>query len=406
MSRRRTAIAFLAVVVLAATGGWILGQRVSSPADVAANTAAPAPSPILVPADQRVLSTDVVTRGTGRFGSPREILVPATRIGSSEPIVTALPDPGFEATEGDVLLTVSGRPLLVLLGETPGYRDLGPGLFGDDVLQFEAALERLGYSPGEVDGFYDEQTEAAVSAWYGELGYAPAVLSVEQIAERFQGVPFVGATPTAGVMVAASELFVTPSLPVRVAEIMSQLGEPVDGVVLTVTDANVAIDGSLPVGQAGLVTVGMTVQIDEPDLAIDASGVVSRVAENPGTDGVDGFHVYFEVEVLDGSSTLVNASVRLTIPVESTATEALVVPITALNLRADGVSTVQVDRDGTLESMTVTPGLSAQGLVEITLIDGRLAAGDLVVVGFDSPQSAEATNGEPTVGTTSDPNGG
>jgi len=34
--------------------------------------------------------------------------------------------------------------------------------------------------------------------------------------------------------------------------------------------------------------------IDEPDLGIKATGVVKRVAETPGTDGVDGYHVYLE----------------------------------------------------------------------------------------------------------------
>jgi len=61
----------LGLVVLAALGGWVAGSRIRSPAEQAARTAPPEASAILVPVEERVLSTDIVTRGTARFGSPR-----------------------------------------------------------------------------------------------------------------------------------------------------------------------------------------------------------------------------------------------------------------------------------------------------------------------------------------------
>ena len=269
-------------------------------------------------------------------------------------------------------------------------------MIGTDVAQLEAALERLGHQPGPVDGGYDGQTEAAVRSLHQSIGIDPAVATSRQLSELFPPGSdiFAGSVPGPGVLLPADEILFLPALPVRVAEVSIELGELIDGPVLTVTDANVSIDGSLPIEQSGLVTVGMKVLIDEPDLGIEATGAISSLAEAPGTDGVDGFHVYFEVTVEDPPRNLVNASVRLTIPVESTSDAVLVVPITALTLAVNGSSQVQIDRDGSLEPVEVRPGLSAQGFVEVVAIEGNLTAGDLVLIGFETPLSGtEAANG-------------
>jgi hypothetical protein len=77
-------------------------------------------------------------------------------------------------------------------------------------------------------------------------------------------------------------------------------------------------------------------------------------------------------------------SLRLTIPVESTGGKVAVVPVSALSLAADGTTRLQVEKDGILEFVTVEPGLSADGFVAVTHIDGSLAPGQLVVIGFES----------------------
>jgi len=81
MSKKRisTIALVLAVVVLTAAGSWIAGSMIKSPAEVAARTAPPQPSPILVPVEERVLTSDIVTRGTARFGLPQPVsIVPST----------------------------------------------------------------------------------------------------------------------------------------------------------------------------------------------------------------------------------------------------------------------------------------------------------------------------------------
>lgn len=395
MSRRNIAAGFVLAIIVAALGGWLAGRQITTPAEIAALTAAPEPSPILVPVERRVLTADVVTRGTGRYGTPREVSVAPSPLAPSPAIVTDLPPIGTVVAEGEVLFEVSGRPVIVLEGATPSYRDLAPGISGDDVAQLEAALDRLGLEPGPLDGRYDASTEAAVRRLYESVDSEPAVVRAAQLTELVSAAAsaYPGSTPGPGVMVAAAEIYFTASLPLRVAEIGTGLGRPVEGPVLFVTDATVAVDGAVPVEQSGLIAAGMPVRIDEPDLGIEASGVVALVADGPGTDGADGFHVHFEVTVPDAPPSVVNASVRLSIATESTADEVLVVPVAALYLTADGESVIRVERDGVLTTVTVRPGLTARGLVEVEAIDGELVEGDLVVIGFDQPGSEPSEAG-------------
>src|ERR671925_696122 len=70
--KHKLALALLFVVLLAAVS-WVAGSRVQSPAEAAARTAPPTPSPILVPVEERILTSDVVTRGTARYGLPQPI---------------------------------------------------------------------------------------------------------------------------------------------------------------------------------------------------------------------------------------------------------------------------------------------------------------------------------------------
>jgi peptidoglycan hydrolase-like protein with peptidoglycan-binding domain len=185
MNKHRLTVLFyvMALVALIAVGGWSAASRIESPAEMAARTAPPPASPILVPVEERVLSTNVVTRGTARFGLPQPIsLAPSALKANSPGLITTLPALNTQFKEGDVLLTTSGRPVLVLEGSAPAFRDLFPGISGGDVEQLERALQRLGFDPGPVDGKYDEQTSDAVAAWYKSVGHTPFWPTAEQLA--------------------------------------------------------------------------------------------------------------------------------------------------------------------------------------------------------------------------------
>ena len=112
MSRKRVAILFLvlALAVLTAVGSWMAGSSIQSPAEVAARTAPPTPSPILVPVEERVLSSDVVTRGTARFGLPQSISIVPSALKPGAGVITTVPLRSTQLKEGDVMLTASHHP--------------------------------------------------------------------------------------------------------------------------------------------------------------------------------------------------------------------------------------------------------------------------------------------------------
>jgi peptidoglycan hydrolase-like protein with peptidoglycan-binding domain len=573
MLNNRTTVLYsvLGFVAVAMTGSWMAASRIESPAEAAARTSPPVPSPILVPIEQRVLSTNVVTRGTARFGLPQPISIVPSALKSRPGLITTLPLPNAQIERGGVLLTASGRPVLVLQGAVPTYRDLSPGTSGEDVRQLEQGLARLGFEPGPIDGTYDQRTGEAVARWYGSAGFEPFGPTIEQLARlrvletelgdaikinlaaanaataagpavesarataemnnqitavelaariadrsRLETAPnhgaplaleserakaqyantaaeadvaatiaeraFVALDPrqpetaraaadarlalakatalktrletqlavqaaeseiqstdkrlklaqasvaaatragemsvqTAldakelaefearlaaerverldaelatykrqiGIQVPVDEIVFLPSLPVRVHEVAAVAGDVANGRVMSVTDNQLAIDSALPLASAALIKAGMKVAIDEQTLGIRAAGVVKSVATSPGTRGVGGYNVYFEVGVLEASTPLAGFSVRLTIRIKSTEGLVTVVPLSALSLAADGASRVQVQRNGQLEYVTVEPGLSADGFVAVTSVGDTLAPGLLVVVGYDNP---------------------
>ena len=169
---------------LLASGGWVAGSRIESPAEAAARTAPPTPSPILVPVEERVLSSNIVTRGTARFGLPQPIsIAPSALKANTQVLITTLPTRNTQFEEGDVMLTTSGRPVFVLQGEIPAYRDLVPGTSGNDVRQLEQGLgaTRLRSRSGRWN--LRRADQSAVAEWYKSAGYEPFGPTTEQLAD-------------------------------------------------------------------------------------------------------------------------------------------------------------------------------------------------------------------------------
>jgi hypothetical protein len=69
-----------------------------------------------VPVEQRVLSSNVVTRGTGRFGLPQRIAIAPSLLKASPGLIASLPLRNAQLEEGAVMLAASGRPVFVLQG--------------------------------------------------------------------------------------------------------------------------------------------------------------------------------------------------------------------------------------------------------------------------------------------------
>jgi hypothetical protein len=176
----RLVVALVGIVLLAGAG-WVAARQIKSPAQIAADTAAPKASLVTAQVERRSLSTEVIVRGTGRYGKPQAISLPSSSLKTSTQVVSRVPKPDQVLRERSIAMTVSGRPVFVLQGATPMHRDIGPGDSGEDVQQLERALSRFGYSPGAVDGLYDKSTAAAVARMYSARDAAPFGLTETQI---------------------------------------------------------------------------------------------------------------------------------------------------------------------------------------------------------------------------------
>ncbi len=229
--------AVLAAVAAAAAGAWLAGSRIESPADVALRTAPPTPSPILVPVESRVLSSEIVARGTVRFGLPQPISLAPSTLKPGPGVITSLPLRNTQLREGDVILTASARPVFVLQGQVPAYRDLVPGISGDDVRQLKEALRRLGFDPGPADGSYDQRTGESVTAFYKAKGWEPFGPTRDQVAafrtlERDRGdaakaqVAATAAAATAGLAVEAARAIAVHNNRLAALEGASRAGVP------------------------------------------------------------------------------------------------------------------------------------------------------------------------------------
>ncbi len=169
------------MALLSSVVTWIAAGHIRSPQDEAARREPPTPSTITATVEQRVLSSRVVFRGDVVVDDPQSLVLSAS--GITTPVVTAtLLKQGDEVVSGGVFIEIAGRPVLALAGAIPTFRDLGPATRGADVLQLETALEQLGFSPKTIDGVYDSDTSAAVTALYRSHGYSPPPPRAELVA--------------------------------------------------------------------------------------------------------------------------------------------------------------------------------------------------------------------------------
>jgi multidrug efflux pump subunit AcrA (membrane-fusion protein) len=567
MVRGRRALAAVCAAMVASAGlGWGAAMQIRSPAQAALQGDEPEPSLITAAVERRVLTSTVVLRGTVRYDEPFEVKLTGAPAIEGAAVVTAVPDVGAELGEGQVAAQVSGRPLLVLQGDLPAYRNLGPGSEGDDVRQLEEALARLGHEPGPVDGLYDGQTGAAVDRWYRANGFdahgpspeqrtalaaaeAHVAAAVDGVAQAEQALrqagtpptgsaviaaeaavraardglasaeaaaveaqaeaaataaravaardlaataarssaqrrdqgragehPDTGAPPTAeeqaqleeaarnadsalqaaesevvrteaakarvaqegqaairqardqvaiaeaqlreattpgstqaeqaalaaarrqltearaelaalqaglGVALPAAEVAFVPRLPARVDEVKAQRGETPTGALLVLTGARLAIDATVAAADVGLLAVAAEVLIEHPHSGAVLAGQITRIADQPAGGGTDAQRHAVEITPTDPIEDLLDAAVKITVPVSSTGGEVLAVPLAALSANAAGQARVEVAGPaGGVRTVVVSTGLSAGGYVEVSpAADDELAVGDRVVVG-------------------------
>lgn len=170
----RTLVAVAAAAVVAIGGGVVGAGLIKSPAERAAEADPPAPSVITATVELRRLTDTVAVRGQVAAAQTVDVAPHGTaKDGGARSVVTAVRVKAGEVlAAGQVLLEVAGRPVFVLAGEVPVFRDLKPGGEGKDIAQLQAALSGMGFGVGgDRSGLFGSGTREAVEALYRRLGY-------------------------------------------------------------------------------------------------------------------------------------------------------------------------------------------------------------------------------------------
>ena len=289
-------------------------------------------------------------------------------------------------------------------GVAQADRDLADAIDGIDSTNRQSASGEQAASAA-VDIAEAGQQELTSSA---ELRSLQSALTSARETQRRSDADLAEVTAKVGISVPANEIIFLPDLPRRVDDVKVGRGEPTTGAVITVTNARLAVDTSVDAVDATRLRVGSTGQIEAEDLALTLPVTITKIANRPGTDGADADKVKVELTIdaaaPDASSTfdpatLNGVNVKVTLPIKSTGKAVLAVPIAAVSVAGDGTSRVEVEDSPARPTrfVTVTPGLAAEGFVEVTPVGGqKLTEGDLVVVGTQGSTDLTVTTDKPT----------
>ncbi|MFC4470410.1 hypothetical protein ACFPH6_38970 [Streptomyces xiangluensis] len=454
--RRRWVLGMALGAVVLSVLGIGAAQLIKSPAQAVADSAAPPPSVLSAPVERRVLTDSLVVRGSVTASQTVQVTPAAKGEDVIAPVVTKLPlAAGDSVKAGQLLMEVSGRPVIALKGKLPVYRDLKPGAKGDDVAQLHRALAAVGHSTGsDTAGYFGAGTKSALTALYSTIGYDPLpaqedsesqidsareeVTAAERALEdvtaekdaagtsrdkeraeedlRKAREHLTGLTEKSGPMLAASEIVFLDRFPARVDSVSTRIGATVSGVAMTVSAGDLVVNGYLKAEQKNLVRSGRQVEIYSELTGTSASATVSSVAESvaqqqasdsdesegtgsaaaggAGSPGSGYLMVVTPRKALD--SALTGQDVRLTVEAATTGGKVLAVPVSAITAGVDGKTFVSVLGAGDARTrVPVATGTTGDGYVEIRPAGAeRLAPGMWVVVGVRTEQQGSTGGGQ------------
>jgi multidrug efflux pump subunit AcrA (membrane-fusion protein) len=351
-----------------AVGGLAGASLIKSPAEVAASIKPPPPATLTAPVVREKLQATVSLRGTVRVSGETQI-TPSSEIGAVSLVITAIDTSlGAHVHDGEVVLAVSGRPLYVLPGAFPAYRDMVPGDEGPDVDELQSALQGLGYSTSpDAPGVFGKGTEAAVAAFYQSIGYP---------------VPRVAGNPHGASMVPMAEVAFVPRLPATVIALNGRVGSVVAPPLITLASSGLQVAGELPLDERALVRPGKAVVISDALTGFSGTGTISSVGLV--AEGAASGTPYLPVIVRTAHMPIseLGADVQITVTSASTAGPVLAVPEAAIATDAAGATYVQVrEPGGGLRQVRVHTGVTSGGMVAVIPTLGSLAVGDQVVTG-------------------------
>jgi peptidoglycan hydrolase-like protein with peptidoglycan-binding domain len=391
-SRRRT-ITLALVAALAVVGAALTAaSKIESPQQAAAKALPPTPSVITATVQRTVLSETVDAQGQVSAGQTVNVSGAGAAPPGDEPVVTAMPlHAGEEVYSGQLLVEVSGEPVIALPGRLPAYRDLMPGDSGPDVVQLQQALADLGYSITDTTGWFGTSTEAAIAAMYARLGYSvpttqPTASSSPQSSSSSppSNSPQADSGSANGaaksvVYLPQGQVQYVPSLPARVASIHAGVGSSAAGTVLTLAEGGLQVTGSLDPVNGPVVKPGMAAFLSlqgSTDQSLAAKVTwVGALSVNSST-GASYPVTLSGVDPLPESWA--GQQVTVSIAVHATSGPVLAVPASAVYSTASGATHVLLFTGGRETTMPVTVGISVGGLVQVS---GALTPGERVVLG-------------------------
>jgi peptidoglycan hydrolase-like protein with peptidoglycan-binding domain len=339
---RRTRVALVAGCLVAVLGaGGIAVVAMQTPVPSAADTRTDRATAPVVRGD---LTERTTYAGTLGFGAARPFSAAASGT------ITWLPTAGTVVGRDGELVRVDDRPIRAMIGGVPVFRELTSGLRGPDVRQLNENLAALGYGVPADDRF-GSGTLTAVRRW-----------------QKDRGLPVTGRLGT-------SDIAFLPGS-IRVADVTGAVGDPAGGPAFQYTSDQRVVTFTVPATDADRVAVGARVDVTINGIGDPIPGAVTSVA--PGT--ADGKDVVTGTVTLDPTDHAVpNAGSALVRVGGQTRKGVLSVPIVGLKpgARADEYVVEVLRPDGSVRRVPVTPGLVADGRVEVS---GKLAAGDRVVV--------------------------
>ena len=304
---------------------------------------------------------------------------------------TELPADGDKIECGDVFYRVDNKPVLLLCGTVPAYRDLYFGDVGKDVGQLNRNLHTLGYDAKAGVDIYDDdpdanaftdKTERAFQLLQHDKGFrVTGYLAIGDAVFLPESVRIASMT---GELNGSAQLSAQSGGSSPMGALLGGSAQP-GAQVLYATSDMLEVQVKLDASQQGEVKAGDPAQITLPG-SKSVSGKVDRlgtVAQLPAGQNTNVAAATIPAYVsLDDPATargLDKAPVQVDITTDGVES-ALSVPVTALVGKSGGGFAVEVFRDGGERVLVpVKLGLfdTADGRVQV---EGNLAEGDQVVV--------------------------
>ncbi|MER5299366.1 peptidoglycan-binding protein [Streptomyces lasiicapitis] len=264
--------------------------------------------------------------------------------------VTVAARKGATVTRGQALYELDDKPVTLLYGPVPAFREMKVGARGSDVLELERNLVALGYGSGlYVDPRFDKATEAAVKQWQRSLNRTPT-----------------GRVGQGHVVFQPEQITVVRAD----ATLADQVGP--DTAVLTIASTRPVVRAELDQSDVSLVAKGTRVEVTLAG-GTTRRGRVTGTVQPEGSDGKDAASDGITVEVtldggasgLSGKDATATASVKF---VSESRKDVLTVPVEAVvALRgADGGYGLQVVEGTGSRMVRVETGMTADGRIEVS----------------------------------------